>query len=322
MTSKPLISVIMPAYNVEKYVGEAIESVLAQTVTDFEFIIIDDGSTDNTVDEIKKCTDPRIKLLVNETNRGAIVSLNRAMQEAQGEYIARMDSDDICCFPTRFAVQVEYLKEHPEIFMIGAAHQVMGTDEVVLFPKYDEEIKLQLFRKSVFSHPTIMMRRAEYEAQNFSFRNYLHAEDYAMWAEMAVKGLKLANFEDVYLIYRQHPSQVTRKFRPEQLEVSKKVQRDYFSAMMANVLTKEEIELFKSVPEAKDLPFRQIVLILDKMYRNNTFFQKARWLTFLGHLMYENVSDKKLKMADLLFIFKKRVSIHLISKVLVLYIKQ
>ena len=121
----PRISVIMPAYNAEKYIREAIDSILAQTYTDFEFIIIDDASTDATASIVESYSDERIRFFRNEHNMGVANTLNRGLDLAVGEYIARMDSDDIS-LPERFAKQVEFMDTHTDVIVCGSNAIVFG----------------------------------------------------------------------------------------------------------------------------------------------------------------------------------------------------
>lgn len=318
-----IISVLMPAYNAEKHIKEAIESVLNQTFSAFEFLIIDDGSTDRTSEFVESFTDPRIRLIRNETNRGLIYSLNLGLKEASGKYIARMDADDIC-LPERFERQVAFLTKNTDITVLGTAHRVLGTNIEVHHPKYDEEIKLQLFRKNAFTHPTVMFRKIDLEKQQFIYREkYMFTEDYGLWTEVASKGLKLANIEDVLLLYRQHDGQISQEKRSEQLVFSESVQRDYFNSMTSAVLTEEEIVRFSSIVDGYKLPFRENIRILDKLYRANSNFykfHKPRFLTFISHLIAENLDGKKLKVSDFFFLFKYQISLRLIFKVFFVYI--
>ena len=142
----PAVSVLMPVYNVEKYIGEAIESILNQTFNDFEFIIIDDASTDNTVSVIEKFSDNRIKLIRNETNIKLAASLNKGLRIAQGKYIARMDGDDIS-LPHRFQKLYEFLENNPSVDICGSAMRVFGNEETVWeYSSDDKEIKAEELR--------------------------------------------------------------------------------------------------------------------------------------------------------------------------------
>jgi glycosyltransferase involved in cell wall biosynthesis len=129
MPSEPAISVLMPVYNTERYVAEAVESILAQTFRNFEFLIIDDGSTDRSLSILKRYAerDPRI-YLVSRPNTGYVIALNEMLAMARGEFIARIDADDIA-LPERFEVQVAYLREHPEVVCLGS--KVQFIDEAL-----------------------------------------------------------------------------------------------------------------------------------------------------------------------------------------------
>ena len=116
----------MPAYNAEKYINEAIDSILAQTFTDFEFIIIDDGSTDSTCAIVESYSDSRIRFFKNEHNLGVAATLNRGLDLARGEYIARMDADDIS-LPTRFEKQAAYMDSHPDVVVCGTGVECFGA---------------------------------------------------------------------------------------------------------------------------------------------------------------------------------------------------
>ena len=121
------ISVLMPAYNAEKYIGEAIESILNQTYKDFEFIIINDGSIDRTEDIILSYDDPRIIYLKNKENSGIVASLNNGLKQAKGQYVARMDADDIS-LPTRFEKQLQYMESNQHIFVLGTSLILFGEN--------------------------------------------------------------------------------------------------------------------------------------------------------------------------------------------------
>lgn len=323
--SEVLLSVLMPAYNSEKYIEEAINSVLHQTFSDFEFLIIDDGSTDNTIDVILKFSDSRIRLIRNEENRGLIYSLNVGLEEAKGKYVARMDADDIC-YQTRFEKQIKFMDNHPEISVLGTAHRVLGTEIEVHHPKFDEEIKLQMFRKSAHTHPTIMIRQLDLLNHNLFYKEeYRFAEDYGLWAEVAGKGLQLANLEEVLLDYRHHDGQITIERRKEQLDTSARIQSIYFRTMTSEILSDDDIARFISFPKGRSLPFRENILILDKIYRANSHYYKfhsLRFLDFISSQIYDNLQDKNLKKSDLLFTLRERVSLKLIVKILKIYLSK
>ena len=190
------ISVVMPAYNAEKYIGQAIESILNQTYSNFEFIIINDGSNDKTKEVILSYKDDRIIYLENERNFGIVVTLNKGLEKANGEYIARMDADDIA-EPNRFEKQIKYLDENIE-------------SKKRLFTTNADQLKSELIFSSCIAHPTVMIRKKILGKYNLKYDlNYAGAEDYCLWWEIA-KVSKIATLPDILLNYRMHESQVTK----------------------------------------------------------------------------------------------------------------
>ncbi len=214
------ISVIFPAYNAEKYISEAIESILSQTFHDFELIIVDDGSTDNTRSIIEKFSkkDSRIRPLFNEKNLGVVESLNRAIDISKGKYIARMDHDDIS-LPERLATQIRFFEEHPEIAAVGS-NVILIDDKgdtigIRRLPETPEEIGKFLVLGNQLVHPTVMLRREVFGVVG-KYKKVLHAEDYHLWIEMVKKGLKLYNIQIPLMKYRMidpHKVTITNKLR-------------------------------------------------------------------------------------------------------------
>ena len=204
MKNKPKISVIMPNYNGEEYLVEAIESILHQTFKNFEFIIIDDGSTDNSMNIIKRYAkrDKRIKLLVNKHNLGIIRTLNRGLRIARGKYIARMDSDDIS-LSNRFEIQYNFLENNPDIFLIGTSFRYINEKGRILYTfkvNYSpEKIKTDCWKKSLIHHPTVMFHN---EAGIFYREKAIFCEDRDLWLRLIFQGKKMKVIEEVLLNYR------------------------------------------------------------------------------------------------------------------------
>ena len=207
----PKVSVVMPAYNAEKYIGEAIDSILDQTFTDFEFIIINDGSTDRTREIVLEYNDPRIVLLENEKNSGIVVSLNKGLNIARGEYIARMDSDDIAV-PERLQIQVKYMDRHPKIGVLGSGIKKFGDEinnEKKVFSQNPKKLKAELLFATCIAHPTVVMRKAVLDAFLIQYEiEYSGAEDFLMWWRLSQK-TQIATLPDILLNYRIHKSQIT-----------------------------------------------------------------------------------------------------------------
>jgi len=233
--TQPRISVIMSVYNTEpEYLQEAVSSILNQTFRDFEFLIVDDGSNVETKKNLAVFTDPRIRILVNDMNLGLTKSLNRALKECRGDYIARMDSDDFS-FPQRFASQLEYMKSHPEYSVIGSRFTI--TDKKGTYPVHwtdDPEVKRVhfLFYNDGICHPTAFFQRSFLLGHGITYREEVRkAQDYAMWLSIIDSGGRLGLCPEVLLIYRVHPGQITSnisdQMQCEQMTI--RLQLDRFS---------------------------------------------------------------------------------------------
>jgi len=204
----PTITCIMPAYNAEKYIKEAIESILNQTYSDFEFIIIDDGSSDNTPNIIEEYAnkDGRIVYLANEENKGISYTRNRGLAAAKGKYIAVMDADDIAEVE-RFEKQVEYMEENEDIGVLGSAHIIINENnengQTVVMPAEDREIRVYALHGSPISNPTAMIRKSVIDENNLRYdEEYDGAEDYELWQRMT-KITKFHNLPEVFMRCRQ-----------------------------------------------------------------------------------------------------------------------
>jgi glycosyltransferase involved in cell wall biosynthesis len=243
--SSPLVSVIMPVYNAEKYLREAIESTLNQTFTNFEFLIFNDGSTDSSLQIIQSyvSTDSRIVLAYNGENKGYVAHLNEGIKIAKGRYIARMDADDIS-LPERFEKQISFLENNPDYVLCGSRIQLFGfQNQLVTLPIEDEEIRLKMLYITPFAHPSVMIRK-EILLQNNLFYNesLMPAEDYDLWTKIVRFG-KVYNFKEVLLWYRVHNKNISSKARSkEQLDCLKKTQKEYIRFFFKDApLSEQEI---------------------------------------------------------------------------------
>ena len=210
----PLISVIMPVYNGEKYLNKAVESILGQTFTDFELIVVDDGSTDGSAAILESfCqNDTRVIVQKHSQNKGIPAALNAGLALARGRYIARMDADDIC-LPERFEKQAAFLEKHPEIDVLGSAVQLInGRGQnigMLSVPLEDLAIRWTGLFSASFLHPTVMLRHSvliEHNIQYTASRD--QAEDFAFFTQL-LEHARGANFSETILLYRIHSSSVT-----------------------------------------------------------------------------------------------------------------
>ncbi|MFZ2621012.1 MAG: glycosyltransferase family 2 protein [Minisyncoccia bacterium] len=230
---KPRITVLMACYNSEKYLQESMDSILGQTYPNFEFIIIDDGSTDKSPYIIKSYADPRIKFIKNEKNMGHTYCLNLGLSKAQGEYVARMDSDDIS-LSTRLEEQVKFMDSYPEIAVCGTWTKTIGqlNGHINRFFTDPEDVKANLLFYTSLAHPTVIIRKSILEKYYLRYGIDIdrdeNSEDYNLWVKLS-KYEKLANIPKVLLLYRLHETNVT--------SVHKQKNRESASAIRLRELT-------------------------------------------------------------------------------------
>lgn len=266
----PRVSVLMPAYNSEKYVGAAIESILNQTFTDFEFIIINDGSTDNTAKIVRDYAkrDQRIKFTDNKKNRGLIAVLNQGLDLCSGEYIARMDSDDISR-PERFKLQVEYMDAHPDVAVVGAWIKRFGpsikSDDVF---KYPSELKLfdLLIYGSQMAHPTAMIRTSVLREHKIYYNpEYKYAEDYDLWMQIA-QYAPIHNLQTILLDYRWHDTNVSILHKKTQSECAQRIQKNLLKKYLTSPTDIEKILLMTREINQRFWLFGILPIIRRKQY--------------------------------------------------------
>lgn len=219
----PAISVAMSVYNGERFLAEAIESVLAQTFTDFEFLIVDDGSTDSSrkIIEAYAAKDARIRPIVRE-NRGLIASLNQMLAEARAPLVARMDADDVC-LPERLARQAEFLHDHPDYGVVGCWTEDIdergapwaGAD-FTYHPLTHEQLLANIDRREpLLCHPAVVYRRDLVLSVGGYHAAYRHCEDLDLWLRLA-NVTRLGNIPLKLLRYRHYPDQVSNRHAVEQ----------------------------------------------------------------------------------------------------------
>lgn len=207
----PLVSVVIPAYNCEAYVANALESIINQTYTNLEVIIIDDGSSDETFKIAKSYEkqDPRVKAYKNKENLKIVGTLNSAIAKSRGKYVARMDADDFR-MPDSIEKQVAFMEKHADVVVVGGAIDVCDGDMNLInhrdYPVTDTQIRARLFRYNPFAHPAIMMRAEALKDTPYTLN---WAEDYDIYFRLGLKG-KFANLPTTVLKLRTHPSSVSQ----------------------------------------------------------------------------------------------------------------
>jgi glycosyltransferase involved in cell wall biosynthesis len=199
---QPLVSVIMPVYNAERFVGDALKSILNQTYTKFESIIIDDGSKDESLAIIKKYADPRIRLIALAQNQGIVHALNTGLKAAQGKYIARMDADDVS-MPSRLAMQVAFMEKHPEVGLLGTQHMAI-QGRARLFPTNHHVLVWYMLNACPFVHPSVMLRVDVLKQHQLQYdKAFEFAEDLELWTRMC-RVTQVANLPQSLIKYRYH----------------------------------------------------------------------------------------------------------------------
>lgn len=234
----PIVSILMPVYKTAPYLREAMDSMLSQTFTDFELIVLDDCSPDNAEEILDSYTDPRIVRYKGKKNAGLSNVLNVGIGMARGKYIARMDSDDLS-MPERLQIQVDYLEAHPDIDLVSVGMQLFGAkDEVWLREQDPEKVKIIALFHSPILHASSMWRRDSFEKHGLRFRQEMvPAEDYDLWTRALVKGLRLVNLRQVLYKYRIHPEQATTQ-TDKTTSKSRMVQQNYLASTLPSLSEK------------------------------------------------------------------------------------
>lgn len=274
----PKISVLMPVYNCELYIQEAIESILIQTFSDFEFLIIDDASTDSTLEVIKKYNDPRIKLIEKPNNTGYTNSLNYGLSIARGTYIARMDGDDIS-LPKRFEKQFSFMESNPDVAVCGTSFKILGTDDSVFLPEKHDAIKTGMLKECKIAHPSVMMRVSFFKQNKISYDTFYEpAEDYDLWVRVSRIG-KLNNLQEILLLYRFHDDQVSNTNRKKQNLNATLIKTNLLTYLDRNI-SENEIKVYKTMLQSiNTVSFSDFKVFLKLKKRitslnNNEFFNE------------------------------------------------
>jgi glycosyltransferase involved in cell wall biosynthesis len=239
----PKVSVLMPVFNALPYLADAIDSVLAQTLADFEFIIVDDGSFDGSRDLLEHYAgrDRRIRVLRNDTNLGIAETLNRGISECLGDYIARMDADDVS-LPGRLQQQVELMDKSPDVGVCGTWFTTIGEESTTYnHPLSDAQIKAHhLLRDTAICHPTAFVRRSVLAASGINYRcDDVPAEDLWLWIRLGFV-TRLANVPQSLLNYRVHPFQASTRGRALQRARAAAARLFFAETILSRPLTDDE----------------------------------------------------------------------------------
>jgi glycosyltransferase involved in cell wall biosynthesis len=284
--SNPEITVVMSVYNAELYLDDSITSILEQTYRNFEFIIINDGSTDDSLNIIKKYKhlDERI-VLISRENQGLIVSLNDGLKLAKGKYVARMDADDVS-FKNRFKEQIEFM-DKDNIDICGSSVKLFndkGDIKIWRYPVLDQDIKFTLLFTCSFAHPSVMIRKKVFK--NLKYKNYKNSEDYKLWTDAALSAFKMGGIDKVLLKYRCHKEQVSYKNSIMQKEQTFKISNFYLSQ------TKELATIFNTYKNIRQgVSSEDLYRLYHSIncYRNEKNVSDKYFLKFIRYIL--NISN-------------------------------
>ncbi len=235
MNNFPLVTVLMPVYNGEKHLNQAIYSILNQTYRNFEFLIINDGSSDLSEEIILSFDDNRIRYFKNEKNIKLIQTLNKGIRLSKGKYIARMDCDDISDIQ-RLEIQVAYMQKNPSVGIIGCGFNIINDSKsqnrfkdplkTIIYPTENNLIKFHLIFNNVVLHPATLFRKVIFTNNTLYEEEFLHVEEYRLWTQYILK-TKFANLPDILFSYRIHENQISIQNQLIQSENAFKVQFEY-----------------------------------------------------------------------------------------------
>lgn len=311
------VTVLMSIYNGERFLKEAIDSILNQTFTDFEFLIINDGSTDTSKEIILSYKDERIRYIENKTNIGLTKSLNIGLKIAKGKYIARMDADDIC-FSERLEKQFNFMEKNSDIGICGSYVEMLNEKINIKclwkVPLNHDEIKVRFFFDNMIFHSTAFIRRKILINNNLKYDPfYVRSQDYDLW-ERALPYTKLANIGKTLIIHRIHNDNIESIYKNEQQEFANKIRLRQLSKIGIYPNNKEK-ELHKKLLKYQFKRNKDFIINLEKWmmkllnangkekYFDEKYFSKLlykRWFflcnlsTVLGFWIFHKYKSSKL----------------------------
>ncbi len=281
-----MLTVLMPVFNGGIYLKDSIQSILDQTFSNFELLIINDGSTDDSVATIKSIDDSRIRLIDNQQNQGLIATLNAGLALAKGKYIARQDADDIS-LPTRFEREIAILEADPDIALVGTNAIIIDKNSKPVgkstLPSDDVEIRFRLLFKCGIFHTSVIFRKAVLDAHQLSYRaDYIHVEDYKLWSEISRYG-KLHMIADNLIHYRAHASSISSRFKKQQEMNAALVAQENISQLNINLSVEKAERLrnhFRTIKTTSDFieedisTFLEIIARFEQKYNHEAAAKK------------------------------------------------
>lgn len=275
-----LVSIILPAYNQEKFIVEAIDSILMQSLSNFELIIIDDGSTDKTFQVVSSINDSRMILVRNQENLGLTYTLNFGLSIAKSDIVARMDADDIA-FSDRLHIQYEYLLKNPEIVAVGCWISLFkdNLDEIGVhkYPAEFECLRSEFTFNNSLPHPGVMYRKSVVKLLGGYTNDYPYAEDWDLWLRL-IRSHNISNIQQPLLYYRIHDRSVSHQHSASQSLSKKRIIKDNLNSYGFNVL--DDLDLLENKFEYHNIRILYDALLNLKeqnetLKQFNNFFSKT-----------------------------------------------
>ncbi|TBO45163.1 glycosyltransferase family 2 protein [Pedobacter kyonggii] len=308
----PKITAFIAAYNASDYIEESVSSILNQTFKDFELIIIDDGSTDDTALAVKKFNDNRIRFLQNDVNKGLPFTRNRLLELANGEYIAILDSDDIA-YPDRFQLQLNFFSSHPEVALCGGHGTIINengieADKKIIVPT-DDSINMRMLFANSFINSSTMFKTEIFKALN-GYRDFALAEDFDLFTRISEK-YKVANIDAFLVKYRIHGENITIKRSEDQgkneLEILKNMQDNLGMSFNTSSLNLHKELLTNNLNEAHFAGYLELLIAMKVANTKSKRFDTAKLNRFLFNKWYEILRLKKSNAKALNWYFKKEL---------------
>ena len=323
MTNTPLLSVLMPVFNSERFVAEAIESILNQSFKDFEFLILDDASTDKSIEIVKdfEKKDPRIKVFQNEKNLGVVESRNKLINLSKGKYIAWLDSDDIA-LENRFEEEIRFLEEHPEIGMVGADAIIIDengrkTGEW-LFETEPQKLKIALFFHSPFLSSSVMIRRSCLPIELYDPK-FPVAEDFDLYSKIS-EHFDVANISEFLVKYRINSKGLSKSNTEKMEHLSVQVIKEH-AERLGIKLEENVIKDLRKAKKASKIVFEEIteieksLILLKNLLLEKSHFDKTAICEVIQKYWFETCrksTHNGLKVLSIFFkspLFCKKLSL-------------
>lgn len=269
MTSNPLLSVIIPTYNSSKFIDNTIQSILNQTYKNFELLILDDCSQDDTIQKIQNYKDKRIRILKNDINKGYIFSLNKLISISKGEFIVRNDHDDIS-IENRFEIQLEEFKKNKDLFICGGQIETIGLiQKKISYPLKRYDLISFMFFNNPIHHPTVMIKSCMIDKkENFYNENFCPSEDYYKWTKI-IPDNKIVNSRKKLLYYRSHSNNYSKIALAKQKEKNILIRNEYFKQNLGIKPTDEINLLLNKLIYNENISLNQLIAL-------ETFFKLLR----------------------------------------------